>query len=77
MFTQKEFEVLSRRARGETQAVIAQALGVTQPAVSKLERNAQRKVLDAQATLALAQKTGATIKDDATGRHVKYRGEDR
>lgn len=75
MFTHKEFEVLSRRARGETQAGIAQALGITQPAVSKLERNAQRKLLDAEATILLANKTGVTTISDATGRHVTYQGD--
>lgn len=74
MFTPKEFEILSRRAKGETQAEIARALGMTQPAVSKFERNARRKLLDAQATIDLARKTGATTIDEPTGRRVTYRG---
>ena len=46
----------------------------TQPAVSKFERGAHRKILDATKTLALAKSVHATPSQDETGPHVTYGG---
>ena len=48
MLTERELDVLLRRARGESQTDIAHALGITQGAVSQFETNAQRKIIDAE-----------------------------
>ena len=74
MLTEREFEVLSRRAKKEDQAAIAKALKISQAAVSQFETNAHKKLLDAQKTLDLLGKTRATLQDSPTGTKVVYGG---
>lgn len=64
--TPKELEVLQLRGRGLTQIEVAQKLGISQAAVSQFEKNAIKKILDAQKTLTEAKSLGITI-DTRTG----------
>lgn len=73
MLTEKELEVLKRRARGETQQEIALALHISQAAVSKFERNSHKKILESEQVLALCKKAGITTTEGATGKHIAYK----
>jgi len=74
MLTEKELEVLTRRARGESQQAIAHALKVSQAAVSKFETNARRKILEADEVLGLAGRLGIRIEEGIGGKHTAYGG---
>lgn len=58
MLTEREQEVLKLRQEGLTQTEVATALKISQAAVSNFERNAQRKVADAQEVLRIAKELG-------------------
>lgn len=72
MLTEKEFDVLQRRARGESQQAIARTLKISQAAVSKFETNAHRKILEAEALLKLTRKLGIKTRKGAIGKRVTY-----
>jgi transcriptional regulator len=78
MLTEKELQVLQRRARGESQQQVARALKISQAAVSKFETNAHRKILEAERLLGLSSDLGILTRDGLGGRRVAYkRGEPR
>ena len=74
MLTEKELEVLRRRAAGEGQQTIANSLRVTQAAVSKFESNAQRKILEAEELLRITKELNVFSQQTTVGRKVIYRG---
>jgi hypothetical protein len=51
VLTERELAVLKLRKAGKTQAEVSTILKITQPAVSNFERNAQKKIKDAQELL--------------------------
>jgi len=73
MLTEKELQVLQRRARGESQQEIARALKISQAAISKFETNAHRKILEAQQLLKATQEIGIGTEEGLAGKHVIYR----
>ncbi len=75
MLTEKELEVLRRRARGETQQQIAKALAISQAAVSKFETNSHRKILDAEQLLQASKTVGVATEQGTVGRRVVYLAE--
>ncbi len=74
MLTEKELIVLQRRARGESQQRIANALGISQAAVSKFESNAHRKILEAEQLRAITRELKITIEQGLAGQRVRYGG---
>lgn len=64
MLTRKEYEVLELRKKGLTQKEVAKKLEISQAAVSKFEKNAIKKILDAQKTLDIAKKLDVEVKED-------------
>jgi transcriptional regulator len=56
--TDKELEVLKLRKDGRTQAEIAVILAISQPAVSNFERNAKKKIDDANELLQVLHQLG-------------------
>ncbi len=60
MLTDREQEVLRLRAKGLTQTVVAQRLHITQAADSAFERNALRKIRDAESTVQAAKDLGVS-----------------
>lgn len=73
MLTEKEFEVLQRRARGESQAQIAKSLKISQAAVSKFESNAHKKILEAEQILKISKELNIRTKT-GLARRVEYGG---
>jgi transcriptional regulator len=59
-FTEKEIQVLQLRNQGLTQVEVAKKLKISQAAVSDFEKNAHRKLIDAQETLEYAKQAGIT-----------------
>jgi len=59
--TKRELEILELRNRRLTQQQIAKRLKITQPAISRMERNAHKKIKDAVETLNLIKKMGVKI----------------
>jgi transcriptional regulator len=49
--TEKERQVLQLRGKGLTQTDVAQRLGISQAAVSDFEKNARKKIIEAQETI--------------------------
>ena len=74
MLTEKELDILTRRAHGENQQRIAKALGISQAAVSQFETNAHRKILEAETLRAIVKKLGMTTEEGLAGRRVRYGG---
>lgn len=74
MLTEKEVEVLRRRAAGESQQQIAHILNISQAAVSKFETNAHRKIVEADRLLEVAQGLGLSLGDGLAGKRVLYQG---
>jgi transcriptional regulator len=72
VLTVREREVLRRRSRGDTQEVVARALGVSQPAVSAFERSAHRKILGAHTLLASLVGSGIGVMMTPFGLRVAY-----
>jgi len=58
MLTKREIEVLKLRKKGLKQKQIAKKLKLSQPAVSKFENNAKRKIKDAQEIIKLTKELG-------------------
>lgn len=58
LLTEKEITVLQMRNKGLTQVEVATRLGISQAAVSGFEKNAKRKLQDAQETLLRAKELG-------------------
>jgi len=56
MLTQKEIEVLELRAKELTQIEVSKKLGISQAAVSNFEKNALRKITEAEQTLGEAKR---------------------
>ncbi len=61
MLTKREQEVMKLRQEGLTQIEVAEKLEISQAAVSSFERNAQRKITDAQETLVVAKTLGVEL----------------
>ncbi len=61
MLTKREQEVMKLRQEGLTQIEVAETLQISQAAVSSFERNAQRKITDAQETLVVAKTLGVEL----------------
>lgn len=59
--TEREFEVLRLLKEGKTQADIAKALKITQPAVSSFKRNAERKIKEAEELVKKARSLGLLL----------------
>jgi len=53
--TDKEKQVLELRSKGLIQSDVAERLGISQAAVSDFEKNAKRKIVEAEATIAFAR----------------------
>lgn len=60
--TEKEKQVLELRNKGLIQSDVAARLGISQAAVSDFEKNAKRKIVEAEATIAFARSLNATTK---------------
>jgi transcriptional regulator len=74
MLTEKELDVLRRRASGQSQQAIAKALRISQAAVSKFETNAHRKILEAERLRSIVSKLGISTEDGLAGKRVRYGG---
>lgn len=72
MLTEREFEILKRRAAGESQSRIAQTLQISQAAVCKTEKNAERKIIEAERHLAVLKGLGITTQDGIGGKGIAY-----
>ncbi|HJX05780.1 MAG TPA: sigma factor-like helix-turn-helix DNA-binding protein [Candidatus Nanoarchaeia archaeon] len=60
MLTQKEIAVLELRAKKLTQIEVSKKLGISQAAVSHFEKNALRKIKEAEETMQTARKLKLT-----------------
>ena len=58
MLTQKEIAVLELRAKKLIQIEVSKKLGISQAAVSHFEKNALRKIKEAEEILTIAKKLG-------------------
>ena len=58
MLTNREIEILKLRKSRLKQKEIAKKLNLSQPAVSKFENNAKRKLKDALETIKIAKELG-------------------
>lgn len=56
MLTEKEIQVLKLRAEGLMQIQVSKKLKISQAAVSHFEKNALRKIKEAEQTLQVAKK---------------------
>lgn len=62
MLTEKESKVLELRAKKLTQIDVSKKLKISQAAVSHFEKNALRKIKEAEQILEIAKKLGLTKK---------------
>lgn len=60
MLTQKEIAVLELRAKKLTQIEVSKKIGISQAAVSHFEKNALRKIREAEETMQTAKKLKLT-----------------
>ena len=60
MLTQKEIEVLELRSKKLTQIEVSKKIGISQAAVSHFEKNAIRKIREAEQTIQTAKKLKLT-----------------
>jgi transcriptional regulator len=60
MLTQKEITVLELRAKKLIQIEVSKKLGISQAAVSHFEKNALRKIKEAEETMQTARKLKLT-----------------
>lgn len=58
MLTEKEIQVLELRAKKLTQIEVSKKLDISQAAVSHFEKNAHRKIKEAEQALEIAKKLG-------------------
>ncbi|MBN2142264.1 helix-turn-helix domain-containing protein [Candidatus Woesearchaeota archaeon] len=56
MLTEKEIQVLELRKKKLTQIEVSKKLGISQAAVSHFEKNAIRKIKEAEETMKLARR---------------------
>jgi transcriptional regulator len=77
VLTEKELEVLRRRADGEQQQQIARSLGISQAAVSKFETNAQRKIIEAMHLLDITRQLGLSLEEGLAAKRILYQGKER
>jgi transcriptional regulator len=56
MLTEKEIQILELRVKKLIQVEIAKKLNISQAAVSHFEKNALRKIKEAEGTLAVAKR---------------------
>ena len=73
MLTEKELEILLRRKKGESQAEIAQALDISQAAVSQFENNAKKKLIQAEQLRELLAQEGIRVEEGPLGKKVVWR----
>ena len=66
MLTPKEIEVLELRYKGLTQTEVAVMLKISQAAVSKFEKNALKKISEAQTIAQVAKRLRISV-DSKTG----------
>jgi transcriptional regulator len=62
LLTEKEIQVLELRAKKLIQIDVSKKLKISQAAVSHFEKNALRKIKEAEQTLEIAKKLGLTKK---------------
>ena len=62
MLTEKEIQVLELRAKKLIQVDVSKKLKISQAAVSHFEKNALRKINEAEQTMEIAKKLGLTKK---------------
>ena len=62
MLTEKEIQVLELRAKKLIQVEVSKKLKISQAAVSHFEKNALRKIKEAEQTLQIVKKLGLTKK---------------
>jgi transcriptional regulator len=55
MLTDREIEILKLRKNKLSQKEISKKLGLSQPAISKFEKNARKKIKDSLETLKIAK----------------------
>jgi len=60
MLTHKEIEIIILRKKGLKQTEISEKLRLSQPAISKFETNAKRKIKDAEEIVRIAKSLGLT-----------------
>ena len=60
MLTEKEIRILELRAKKLTQVDVSKKLDISQAAVSHFEKNALKKIKEAEATIETAKKLGLT-----------------
>ena len=58
MLTKREIEILKLRKRRLKQKEIAKKLNLSQPAISKFENNAKKKIREALETIKVAKELG-------------------
>jgi len=58
MLTEKEIRILELRAKKLTQTEVSKKLNISQAAVSHFEKNALRKIKEAEQALEIAKKLG-------------------
>jgi transcriptional regulator len=58
MLTEKEIQVLELRAKKLIQTEVSKKLGISQAAVSHFEKNALRKIKEAEQVVEIAKKLG-------------------
>lgn len=63
MLTKKEIEVMKLRKLALTQSEVAKKLGISQAAVSKFEKNAVSKILDASKVLKIQRKLKVVVEE--------------
>jgi Tfx family DNA-binding protein len=62
LLTEKEIRVLELRAKKLIQVEVSKKLNISQAAVSHFEKNALRKIKEAEQTLQIVKKLGLTKK---------------
>jgi len=62
LLTEKEIQVLELRAKKLIQVEVSKKLKISQAAVSHFEKNALRKIKEAEQTLQIVKKLGLTKK---------------
>jgi transcriptional regulator len=60
--TEKEVQVLQLRSQGLTQIAVAKRLKISQAAVSDFEKNAHKKLKDAEEMLAFAKSIDVAVR---------------
>lgn len=73
MLTNKELDILLRRAKGEQPSEIATALNISRAAVSQFETKAKQKLAKAEETLELVKNNGIDTKKEINGWSVNLR----